>query len=203
MKTIRVLIVDDHALVRQGLRVFMESEGDIEVVGEATNGFEAVQHIEQLRPDVVLMDLVMPQMDGISAIRQIRQIYPGCSILVLTSFGEDARVYQSIKAGAIGLLLKDTPAEDLGQAIRSAAKGECSIDTSIARSLLDEFTETASAPATTISLTAAEMTAITILDQGYRQEELVERMNTDRETVQALINAILHKLHQLNHLQTQ
>jgi NarL family two-component system response regulator LiaR len=124
MDRISVLIVDDHAVVRRGLRAFLESEEDIKVVGEAANGLEAMQKVQDLLPDVVLMDLVMPGMDGITATQKIREADPNCRVLVLTSFGEKSKVLPSIRAGATGYLLKDVPAEDLGRAIRSVARGE-------------------------------------------------------------------------------
>ena len=119
METIAVLIVDDHEVVRRGLRSFLESQGDIEVVGEAANGAEAVQKVQELLPDLVLMDLVMPGMDGIDAIRQVSRVSPSSRVLVLTSFSEDEKVFPAIKAGANGHLLKDVAVEDLACAVQA------------------------------------------------------------------------------------
>ena len=124
MEPITVLIVDDHEVVRRGLRSFLESQGDIEVVGEAADGAQAIEKVQDLLPDVVLMDLVMPGMDGIDAIRKVSQVCPSSRVLVLTSFSEDDKVFPAIKAGANGYLLKDVAVEDLARAIRSVAGGE-------------------------------------------------------------------------------
>ena len=133
-QTIRVLIVDDHAIVRKGIRVLLSTERDLQVIGEAGNGAEAVAQAQALHPDVILMDLVMPKMDGIEATRQITAQQPGMRILVLTSFAADDKVFPAIKAGALGYLLKDTGPQELVQAIHQVHRGEPSLEPSIARS---------------------------------------------------------------------
>ena len=123
-KKIRVLVADDHSVVRQGLRMFLLVQPDMELVGEAQNGREAVALVDQLAPDVVLMDLLMPQMNGIEATVAIRAAHPETQVLILTTFLEDARVAEAIQAGAVGFLLKEVEAEDLVRAVRGAARGE-------------------------------------------------------------------------------
>ena len=134
-----VLIVDDHAVVRQGLRTFLDLQEDIEVVGEAVDGAEAIEQSRQLLPDVVLMDLVMPEMDGIEATRRIRALSPSTQVIVLTSFSEDEKVFPSIKAGAIGYLLKDIRSDGLVKAIQAARRGEVELHPEIAKKLVAEF----------------------------------------------------------------
>ena len=136
--SIRVLVVDDHAIVRKGIRALLATEPDIEMVGEATNGKEAISQTESLQPDVILMDLVMPEVDGIEAIRRITARQPEARILVLTSFATNEKVFPAIKAGALGYLLKDSEPEVLVQAIRQAHRGESSLHPTIARKLLEE-----------------------------------------------------------------
>jgi NarL family two-component system response regulator LiaR len=137
--SIRVLVVDDHAIVRKGIRALLATESDIEMVGEATNGKEAISQTENLQPDVILMDLVMPEVDGIEAIRHITARQPEARILVLTSFATNEKVFPAIKAGALSYLLKDSEPEVLLQAIRQAHRGESSLHPTIARNLLEEL----------------------------------------------------------------
>ncbi|NOH03392.1 MAG: response regulator transcription factor [Chloroflexi bacterium] len=122
--TIRILLVDDHSVVRQGLRMFLSLDPDLEVVGEASNGAEGIEQVRQLKPDVVLMDLVMPVMDGIMAIQQLRKESPDVEVIALTSVLEDEKVVGAVRAGAIGYLLKDTQADELCRAIKAAAQGQ-------------------------------------------------------------------------------
>ena len=124
MDEVSVLIVDDHAVVRQGLRFFLDLHDDVEVVGEAKNGLEAVAEASTFLPDVVLMDLVMPEMDGIEATRQIRALSPSTQVIVLTSFGEEEKVFSAIKAGALSYLLKNVSPDDLVKAVHAAHRGE-------------------------------------------------------------------------------
>jgi len=131
-EVIRVYIAEDHQIVRRGIRQLLSTEADLEVIGEASNGKEAVADMDKLKPDIVLMDLVMPVMDGIEAIRQIKAGHPSIQILVLTSFATDDKVFPAIKAGALGYLIKDTSPEELVNAIRQVHKGEPTLDSSIA-----------------------------------------------------------------------
>jgi NarL family two-component system response regulator LiaR len=143
-KLIHVLIVDDHAIVRDGIRSLLTTIPDIDVVGEAGNGREAITHFTRYQPDVVLMDLVMPEMDGIQAIQAIIEKQPDAKILVLTSFSTDDKVFPAIKAGASGYLLKDSDSDELVRSIHEVQRGESSIDPKIARKLLRELAEAGS-----------------------------------------------------------
>ena len=153
---IRVLIVDDHTIVRKGIRALLAEIAGIEVVGEADNGQEAVTQAETLHPDVILMDLAMPKMDGIEATRQIKASQPDSRILVMTSFAADDKVFPAIKAGALGYLLKESAPEDLVQAIHQIHRGESSLHPTIARKVLQEITRPADRPPTTDPLTERE-----------------------------------------------
>ncbi len=200
-EAISVLIVDDHAMVRRGLRAFLESEQDMEVIGEAADGAEAVDKVQDLLPDVVLMDLIMPDMDGITATRQIRQVSPNTRVLVLTSFGDDDKVFASIKAGAIGYLLKDVPAEDLGRAIRSVARGELHLHPEIARKVLDEFNSAHDETPPLTELTGRELEVLSLLARGYSNKEIARDLHISIKTVKTHVSNILSKLHIIDRTQ--
>jgi len=146
--SIRVLIADDHAIVRKGIRALLSTETDIQVIGEAGDGAEAIAQAQALNPDVILMDLVMPKLDGIEATRQITAHQPRARILVLTSFAADDKVFPAIKAGALGYLLKDSGPEELVQAIHQVYRGEPSLEPSIARKVLTELSQPPKTPLT-------------------------------------------------------
>lgn len=201
MESISVLIVDDHAVVRRGLRAFLESEGDIKVVGEAQDGAQALQQAQQLLPDVVLMDLVMPGMNGITAIREIRAVCSKSRVLVLTSFSEDDKIFPSIKAGALGYILKDTPAEDLGRAIRSVARGEFLLHPEIAGKVLAELSSLGQEPPPQTSLTPREMEVLHLVAQGQTNHEIARNLCISIKTVKAHIGNILSKLHMADRTQ--
>jgi NarL family two-component system response regulator LiaR len=201
MDRISALIVDDHAVVRRGLRAFLESEEDIEVVGEAADGTEAVQQVRELLPDVVLMDLVMPGMDGITATRQIGEVSPSTRVLVLTSFSEDEKVFSSIKAGAMGYLLKDVPAEDLGRAIRSVARGEFLLHPEIARKVLDEFSAIRPETSPLTRLTPREIEVLTLVAKGRSNKEIARDLGISVKTVKTHVSNILSKLHMMDRTQ--
>ena len=195
MERINVLIVDDHDMVRQGLRVFLESEGDIEIVGEAADGVEAVQKAQEYLPDVVLMDMVMPGMNGVAATRQIKETCPSSRVIILTSFGEKENIFPSIKAGAMGYLLKNTPAEDLANAIRTVAKGGFLLHPEIASKVLKEF----SAPYPDVhqptSLTPREQEVLTLIAGQYTNKEIAQELSISIKTVKTHVSNILSKLH--------
>lgn len=201
MERISVLIVDDHAVVRRGLRSFLESEEDIEVVGEASDGAEAVKKVQESLPDVVLMDLVMPGGDGITATRQVHEVSPSSRVLVLTSFGEDEKVFPSIKAGAMGYLLKDVPAEDLGRAIRSVARGELLLHPEIARKVLDEFAVVHSEVPPLTELTPREIEVLTLIARGRSNKEIAQHLQISIKTVKTHVSNILSKLHMMDRTQ--
>jgi NarL family two-component system response regulator LiaR len=198
MKTvpIRVLLVDDHAIVRKGIRALLATELDLQVVGEAGDGAEAVAQAEALRPDVILMDLVMPRLDGIEATRQITAKLPGTRILVLTSFAADEKVFPAIKAGALGYLLKDSGPEVLVGAIRQVYRGEPSLEPSIARKLLVELVQPPKQQALTADpLTERELDVLRLVAQGCSNKEIAAKLAVSDLTVRTHVSNILGKLH--------
>jgi len=194
-KMIRVLVVDDHVVVRQGIRALLATETDIEVVGEAENGREAVAEAEGLQPDVILMDLVMPEMDGSEAIGRITARQPEARILVLTSFAADDKVFPAIKAGALGYLLKDSSPEDLVAAIHQVHQGESSLHPTIARKLLQELSQPPDKPPTLEPLTEREMEVLKLVAQGRSNQEIAEALVISEATARTHVSNILHKLH--------
>lgn len=187
---IRVLIADDHSVVREGLRTFLGLDAEIEIVGEATNGEEAVQLARQLAPDVVLMDLKMPKLDGVSATGIIRRELPDIEVIALTSVLEDALVFGALRAGAIGYLLKDTEAEELRRAIKAAAEGQVQLSPQAAARLVREVR----APETTGTLSERETDVLRLLAQGHSNKELAQALEISEKTVKAHITSILTKL---------
>ena len=194
MDEISVVIVDDHALVRQGLRTFLDLHDGIQVTGEAANGVEAVERVSQLRPDVVLMDLVMPKMDGIEATKRIRSICPDTKVIVLTSFTEDEKLFPSIKAGAMGYLLKNVSPGDLVNAIKAAHRGEAQLNPEIARRLMEEVSNK---PSTTgeEELTRRETEVLRLIAQGKNNRGISEELVLSEKTVKTHVSNILGKLH--------
>ena len=193
-KTIRVLVADDHLVVRQGIQALLATEPDIEVVGEAENGQEAVTEVERLQPDVILMDLVMPEMDGIAAIRQITADQQEARILVLTSFAADDKVFPAIKAGALGYLLKDTGPHELVRAIRQVHRGESSLSPSIARKLLQEISGSQDRPLAADPLTDREVEVLRVLARGKSNQQIADQLVISEATVRTHVSNILSKL---------
>lgn len=206
---IRVLIVDDHAIVRDGICALLATKPDIEVAGEAGNGREAVSKAQSLLPDVILMDLMMPEMDGIEAIRRIVAHRPGARILVLTSFAADDKVFPAIKAGAMGYLLKDSESEDLVRAIHQVYRGESSLHPKIARKLLQELSSPPEPPPTpepvsgpTVDpLTEREVEVLQLLARGWSNREIADQLVIVEGTVRAHVSNILSKLHLVSRTQ--
>ena len=193
-KTIRLLIADDHTIVRKGLKVLLATEPDMQVVGEADNGVEAVEKASALKPDVILMDLVMPKMDGIEATRTITASLPGARILVLTSFAADDKVFPAVKAGALGYLLKDSSPEELLEAIRKVHRGEPSLEPSIARKVLQELSNPGQGKPTTDPLTEREMEVLRLIAQGMSNKEIAAAIFVAEWTVRSHVSNILAKL---------
>src|ERR687894_1949940 len=191
---IRVLITDDHKVVRRGLRGFLELDPGLEVVGEASNGEEAVELARRLEPDVVLMDLLMPVMDGIEATRQIRRELPEVEVVALTSVLEDASVTGAIKAGAIGYLLKTTDAEELREAIRAAARGQVRLAPEAAARLMREVRSPSSPQALTEPLTERETEVLTLLARGKANKQIARELFVAVSTVKTHVNNIYRKL---------
>jgi NarL family two-component system response regulator LiaR len=190
---IRVLIVDDHEIVREGLGTLLSEEATLTVVGQAANGVEAVALAADLRPDVILMDVVMPELDGIEATRRIRRASPASQILVLTSFADDQKVREAIEAGAIGYLLKDVLKADLLRAIQTAAQGKPTLHPE-AQSYLMRQVSTPSTPAPSINLTERELDVLRLIAQGQSNKEIATTLHLTEGTVKGYVSAILAKL---------
>ncbi len=189
--TIRILLVDDHAVVRQGLRMFLTLDSDLEVVGEAADGQQALQMARELKPDVVLMDLLMPVMDGIQAIGALKQIMPDIEVIALTSVLEDSSVVSAIRAGAIGYLLKDTEADELTRAIKAAANGQVQLSPKAAARLMREVR----APESPEVLTERETEVLRLLAKGKSNKEIAHLLTISEPTVKTHVSSILGKLH--------
>jgi DNA-binding NarL/FixJ family response regulator len=187
---IRVLIADDHSVVRQGLRLFLGSDPELEIVGEARDGVEALRQTQRLRPDVVLMDLLMPIMDGIAATAAIRRELPDVEVVALTSVLEDASVIEAIRAGAIGYLLKDTEAPELRRAIKAAAAGQVQLSPQAAARLMHGVTAPDKPPA----LTERERDVLRLLAQGKANKEIAHILQIGEQTVKTHVAHILSKL---------
>ncbi len=200
-QAIRVLIVDDHTIVRKGIRALLAEIAGIEVVGEADNGQEAIAQAETLHPDVILMDLAMPKMDGIEATRQIKTSQPESRILVMTSFAADDKVFPAIKAGAVGYLLKESAPEDLVQAIRQIHRGESSLHPTIARKVLQEITHPSGQPPTPNPLTEREAEVLRLVAQGLSNQDIARKLNISDPTVRTHVSNIMSKLHLATRIQ--
>jgi NarL family two-component system response regulator LiaR len=193
--SIRLMVVDDHAIIRKGIRAVLELVPDMEMVGEAANGLQAVQQDQLLQPDVILMDLVMPEMDGIEAIRLIKQSRPSARILVLTTFSGEELVFPAIKAGALGYHLKDSSPDVLIEAIREVYRGEASLHPVIARKVLHELSAPSEQPPTTDPLTPREMEVLLLLAQGDENREIAEKLVISEATARTHVSNIISKLH--------
>jgi DNA-binding NarL/FixJ family response regulator len=187
---IRILIVDDHSVVRQGLRMFLGLDPELEIIGEAQDGAEALQKVRELKPDVVLMDLLMPVMDGITAIGAIRRETQDVEVIALTSVLEDASVVGAVRAGAIGYLLKDTQADELCRAIKAAAAGQVQLSPKAAARLMREVR----APESPEALTERETDVLRLLAQGQSNKEIAHALNIGEKTVKTHVSNVLGKL---------
>ncbi len=192
---IRVLIVDDHTIVRKGIRALLATEADIEVVGEAENGREAIKQTARLRPDVILVDLMMPEMDGIEAVRRITADFTETRILVLTSFATDDKVFPAIKAGALGYLLKDSAPVELVNAIHQVYRGESSLHPKIARKLLQEISQPTNQEPTADPLTPREVEVLKLIAKGLNNQEIADSLIVSEATVRTHVSHVLSKLH--------
>ncbi|HWD75637.1 MAG TPA: response regulator transcription factor [Solirubrobacteraceae bacterium] len=196
---IRVLIVDDHAVVREGLRTFLQLQEGMEVIGEAADGEEAVEQAVALAPDVILMDLVMPGLDGVGAMRLLRERAPASRVIVLTSFLDDGRLMPALQSGASGYLLKDVEPAELARAVRSACADEALIDPTVAARLLrrlGERTALPSAPAATdrVELTRREREVLELIAAGYSNKRIAFELAIAEKTVKTHVGHLLAKL---------
>ena len=194
---IKVLIVDDHQVVRQGLRTFLELQDDIVVVGEAGDGLQAVEMVQQHQPDVCLMDLVMPRLDGIAATRQVKSLAADVKVIALTSFTEDEKVFPAIQAGASGYLLKDVSPDELVEAIRAAYQGEARLHPEITRKLMEQVShQTQPTRETQVDdITDRERDVVRLVAQGRNNHEIALDLVISEKTVKTHISNILSKLH--------
>jgi len=191
---ITILIVDDHGVVRQGLRTYLELQDEFKIVGEAINGVEAVEQARRLQPDVVLMDLVMPTMDGIEATRQICALDLETKVIALTSFAEDDKIFPAIRAGASGYLLKDASPADLVAAIQTAHRGEAYLHPEVAKKLMGKYVQESQEPVAE-ELTGRELEVLRLIGQGLSNRQIAKKLVISEKTVKAHVGNILNKLH--------
>jgi NarL family two-component system response regulator LiaR len=200
-KIIRVLIADDHPIIRDSLRTLIATEPDLKLVGEAVDGEEAVSKTLELKPDVILMDLVMPVKDGLEAISEIKSLLPEVSILVLTSFSDEDKVFPAIRAGALGYLLKDSSPQELLKAIHDVYRGEASLHPSIALQLIREINRPSELPPVENPLSERELEVLKLVAQGLTNQEIATRLVLSEWTVRTHVRNILGKLHLANRTQ--
>ncbi len=190
---IRVLVVDDHAVVREGLRTFLQLQEGIAVVGEAEDGEHAVREAERLRPDVILMDLVMPRLDGVAAMRELRRRLPASRVIVLTSFADDERLLPAIRAGAAGFLLKNVQPQELARAVRAAHAGEAMLDPGVAARLVEAIAQPAGEPPPE-RLTPREHEVLALIGRGFSNKRIARELGVAEKTVKTHVGHVLAKL---------
>jgi len=201
MKAIRILVADDEAVVREGVVAILSFQSDIKVVGEAENGEKVIEIARQTKPDVILLDMHMPKINGLEAIPKLKEASPNSRILVLTSFAESDIVYQSIRAGALGFLLKDSRRDQLLQAIRDVANGLASIQPTIAMRVIHEIDHPAEMMYTADPLTPREHDTLRLIARGLSNQEIATEMVVHERTVAKYVSSILEKLHLANRTQ--
>lgn len=199
---ITVLLVDDHAVVRQGVRAFLTTQADITVIGEAGSGEEAIKLTEQYVPDVILMDLIMPSMDGVEATRRVKHVSPRSQIVVLTSYHEDEHIFPALKAGALSYILKDVSAEELGSAVRKAAAGEAVLHPRVAARVIKELQgRRADALNPFTELSERELEVLKLIADGMSNAEIAAKLVLSEKTIKGHVSNILGKLHLVDRTQ--
>jgi NarL family two-component system response regulator LiaR len=199
---ITILIVDDHAVVRKGVRAFLDTQPDLKVIGEAASGEEGVKLVSQFVPDVVLMDLVMPGMDGVEATRQLKRVSPRTQVVVLTSYHEDEYIFPAIRAGALSYVLKDISPRDLADAVRKAANGEVVLNSRVAARVIQELQgihEDQANPFTELS--ERELEVLRLIAAGLSNAEIAEKLVLSEKTIKGHVSNILSKLHLVDRTQ--
>ncbi len=202
MKKIRILVVDDQNVVREGMVAILSLQPDMDVVGQAEDGIQAIQIARKTKPDVILLDLAMPRLDGIATIPRLKEISTNFRILVLSSFAESNQVYQAIKTGALGYMLKDTPRKELLQAIRDVAEGQASLHPSVALKVIHDFNNLA-AKENQFSehLTRREMETLRLIARGLSNQEIAMTLVVHERTIAKYVSSVLNKLHLTNRTQ--
>jgi NarL family two-component system response regulator LiaR len=200
-KKTRILVVDDQNVVRDGVITMLSFQSDLEVVGEAENGVQAVEVATESKPDVVLLDMVMPLQDGLTTISKLKELTPNIRILVLTSFAESDLVYQAIKAGALGYLLKDATRLQLVQSIRDVAAGKAFIHPSIAMKVIQEYDETNAQGMMVETLTQRELETLKLIARGLSNQEIATSLNVHERTIAKYVSSVLDKLQVSNRTQ--
>ncbi len=201
MKKIRILVVEDQCVVRDGIVAILSLQTDMEVIGEAENGLQALEIARNLKPDVVLLDMVMPKQDGLSTIPRLKEILPDTRILVLSSFAESKRVYQAIRSGALGYMLKDITRTQLLQSIREVAKGQASIHPSVALKVIHEFDNPIESTDMIEPLTRRELDTLRLIARGLSNQEIASTLVVHERTIAKYVSSVLAKLHLANRTQ--
>jgi DNA-binding NarL/FixJ family response regulator len=201
MKKIRILVVEDQNVVREGLVAILNFQTDMEVVGEAEDGIRAVEVAKKARPDVILLDMVMPRQDGLTTIPKLKLAVPDSKILVLSSFAESDKVFQAIKAGAMGYMLKDSTRVQVLQAIRDIASGEAQLQPSMAMKVIHEFNRPTEGSVMNQSLTRRELEALQLIARGFSNQEIATALVVHERTIAKYVSNILYKLHVSNRTQ--
>ena len=201
MTKLRIFIADDHAIVREGLRSLLATEPDLELVGEASDGVQAVCKVHALKPDVILLDLMMPRMDGVEAISEIKKAWQDAKIIVLTSFSDDEKVFSAIRSGALGYLLKESSPDELLKAIYSVSRGEGFLSPSIASKVMREINQPPKLPPTESPLTEREVEILQLVAQGLTNDDIAEKLVVSERTVRTHVSNILAKLQLANRTQ--
>jgi DNA-binding NarL/FixJ family response regulator len=194
VEAIKILIVDDHPVVREGIGAMLKREPDFKIVGEATNGLEAVGKASELAPDVILMDLRMPEMDGVEAITRIKQDMPDTKFIILTTFSDDEYIFKGIAAGARAYLLKDAPREELFKAIRAVSRGESLIQPVVASKVLDKLAELSKKSPSAETLSEREIEVLKLMAKGVSNSNIADELSITQSTVKTHITSIFQKL---------